>query len=564
MEFDKSASALGTAFDALAIGGGAAAAIALIRQYIEAKRQKKREEARMKTDIDPDTVVLRIPPSRLSSKLAEDGSGHVKVNVVPAVQTKEVRPLSEGQLREVSGRFAADVAKEVPDARSEKVAGSDQSIVGGAGDILTAGGGVVAGFYIVSKLAERLEQNRLKKQIAAAQTEYLDLLDGKNVKNAEAFSELFMFDRTSNADPMSKEAGIPTDLVNLISSTPKRIRQTGSAALAAYILAAGGTAYVVKKYLEDRFGKRDEQEEPERKTRILFKAGSSEFDIGPDNMLATVGILRDCILDSTPPGYKQASGYDYSFLDRISRMRGGNQWILDAYAKQQGLNRDGLQEIKLPLSTRIKYSKTLKDVVRNPDRHALALQGYVMDMMRKDPQTWFELLGQPRNSDLVRFKADERIRHMSDGGGVSGAISGIPVLGDAIKGLASWYSSSTESGRNATGKGVLQALGLPEDAASHIADSYDFSTPGRWSRKTTKSASFDDSLIAFLSRRKTLTDASNRDVIKAINDLKSSRRRKKNKDHDKPGVSVEFDDSLDGLLSEEDKKKIVSGITRGR
>jgi len=553
MTKNKISSPIEIGSDMLMGGASIAAIIALAKQYAEAKRQARKKEELEKRDIDPGTVVLRIPKSR--DKLAEDTT----VNVKPAVETKEIRPLSEGQLRDTAGRFAT-VDEPLKDGAKEK---SAQSIVGGAGSILAAGGGAVLGYYLISKLADKLEQKRLKKQIAAAQTEYLDLLDGRNVKNAEAFSTLFMFNGDDNGE-LSKEAGVPTDLINLIGGIPKRINQAGSAALAAYILTAGGTAYVVKRYLEDRFGKRDKQEDPEKQTRILFKAGSSEFDITPEQMMATVSVLRDCIRDSVPPGVKQASGYDYSFLDDIAKMKGGDQWILDSYAKQNGLKREGTGDFKLPLSLTMKYSKTLGDIAKNPEKHKQALQGHVMGMMQRDPRRWFELLGQQRNSDLVRMKADEQINNLSNGGGILGFLTKIPLIGQLIKGIMSWYHGNTGWGRQATGRKTLEMMGVSPDMAREVVKKYDFSSPGGWSRKTAsfdKKAAIDDSVIAFLARRKTLADASNREVIKAIEDLKASRSRKKKQE---PKLSVEFDDSIGDLLSDEDKARIIAGLTNGK
>lgn len=597
---------LGTGLDALAIGGGTAAIVALIRQQVEANRQRKAKEEREKEEIDPNTVVLRLSKPAKTSKKAEAP----KITVKPTVEGKEVRPLSEGQLRDTAGRFATVDDSKGGESKTdktlstktppEKKAGYSWDIMNGTGSILAAGGGAVLGYYLVSKLTRKMEQNRLKKQIAAAQTEYLDLLDGRNVKKAESFGYLFAFspnslDLVGEDDKMSKEAGLPTDFINMIKGIPDTAKKSSSTALAAYILMAGGTAYVVKKYLEDRFGSRRKEEEPEKQTRILFKAGSSEFEIPPGSMLATLGILRDCITDSIPPGVKTA--YDYSFLKDISDMDGGKQWILDMYAKQNGLNRDNMADFKMPMSTMMKYHGTMGDIAKNPDKHRAAIQGYVMNMMQKDPKGWFDLLGQKQNGDLVKMKADEQIANMSNNGGFTGFLTKIPLLGDLLKKFMSWFSSNTKWGRKITARKTLEGMGMSTDMANNVLKGYDFSTPGQWTRipeqaaaqnvkqpaKTApspgnynhppfnrplplrKAAAWDDDLAAFISRRKMLADASNMDVIKAIESLKKENAKKTEKRHDDqdtPKVSVQFDDDIGSLLSDEDKQKIVSSLTK--
>ena len=551
--------------DALAIGGATAAIVAMIRQVIEARRQEKEMRKLDDAQISPDTVVLHVGKPGAMKKVSEESvrtSGETPVvTVVPGVVSKEIHPASTVGPRELNGRFSS-FSGAVDGGVSEKSAGYASGILGDTAAILAGLGGSVGGYYVVSKLAQKLEQNRLKRQIAAAQTEYLDLLDGKSVKNAEAFSHLFsfgdsVFDDVTH-DGMSKEAGIPTDLANLLTGGADVARKGSAVALATYILTAGGTAYVVKKYLESRFGKRDQEEKPEKQTKILFKAGADEpFELDPGLMLATVGILRDCISDSDDLSEKRAA--DYSFLSKLDKVDGGPQFLLDSYARMKGLSRPD-SEFKIPLSMRIRYGRTLSDIRKNPEKHAPQIQGYMMQLMRRDPKKWFDLLGQDRNSDIVGLKADEQISNLRNSGGLFGMIHRTPVLGDLVRQLMSSFSKGTAAGRRGVAEKALEALGMTGDAANSILGMYDFSPTG-WRQKPAmnKGASFGyRDLMALAARDKTLSDSSNKEILQAIEALRNP-KGKKGKDDE---VSVEFDEELSNILSEEDKMKIIKHLSK--
>lgn len=533
----------------LVVGAGVAATLALVRQVLEAKRQRDKKKKRESNEISPDTVVLRVRKQAEAQK----PQNSLKIE---GPESREVRPASTVGPRETNGRFTSVFGK-------EKEAGFVSDVGAGAGSILAALGGTVIGYAAVTKIAQKLEQQRLKRQIAAAQTEYINLLDG-NTKTAEAFSTLFLFgDDTVNQvqDELYKQAGIPTDLYNAFSNTPRTVKGVSAGMLAAWILGAGASAYVAKRILENKFDKEDE-EEPEKQTRILFKAGSSEFEISPEHMLATIGILRDCIADSTPSGEKTAAWQpDYSFLDTVAGMRGGRQWLLDQYAVQNGLPRAATSNFSLPLSMRLKYGKTLKSIRRNPELHAANINARVMDVMRRDPIGWFNLLGDPRNNDIVRLKANEQIANLDHADGALGALARVPVLGGVTKKLASAFMNSV-AGSKMTANQILSQLGVVGDDAKAVLSNYSIGNGG-WAPTYgayKQAGALDDGLVAILSRGKTLGDKTNKDVLKAINELKEQRSGKKKHTS---SVKVEFDKNLNGVLSEEDKRKLRKSLIHG-
>jgi hypothetical protein len=579
----------------LAIGGGAAAVSALASQILEAKRQKKLKEEHDKKEISPNTIVLRIKKKAECKKKKKTGCGgeckKKKVKVLPSVEEKDLNNSGFGHTRDMNGRFSSITTKEAQEFKS---------IPGEATGILAFGGGTLGGYYLINKLAKKLEKKRLEKQIEAAQQEYIDLLDGKIVKGAEAFSDLFMFGNTefedletSVATDMQKSAGVPSDVFNLITKGPRNLinssKHISSALLASYILGIGSSAYVAKKLLENHFDA-DNEEEPEKETRIILKTASSEFEIQPEEMLATIGIMKDCISDSLPPGVKIAAGTDYSVLDEISKRKGGKQWILDQYSSMNGLptRKSTFMFENLPLF--IKNKKTLFDIKNNPKNHSAGIKSYVMGMMQKDPESWFKLLGNKYNNGIVRMKAEEQINNFGKNGGILGFLSKIPFLGKLIKSFSKWYTQNSSWGKKMVARKTLKQMGVVGDRAKNIISKYDFSNGSGWSEKvpntlnasvgmynpqgiknginpSIKTAQSRDILTSLLKGR-AASDITNRELLKRVdkvvsrleNNTGKGKSKPKDNEEKKNSLFIKFDDELAASLSEKDKKKILDAL----
>lgn len=578
-----------TGVKALLLGGSVASIIAMAKQLSEAKRQRDKEKERQKRNVSGNTIVFHLrKKGEDGCEKCDDCKGATSVSKVESLVQKEVKPsTADTQLRETNGRFT-DI--------NSKTAGYIGNTLNGTGHILAALGGGTAGFYIVTKIAQKAEQNRLKKQIAAAQQEYLDLLDGRSVKHAEAFKTLFSMDGTMDdtVGEIEKQAGIFKDTVKVMKGGTKGAKQLSSAALAAYILLAGGSAWATKKLLEKRFDP-PEEDEPEEAPRIIMKAGSAEFEIQPEHMMATIGIMRDCIADSMSDFEKKAA--DYGFLDDISKTNEGRQWLLDLYARKNGLGHEnplGAKGYKPSEWTLFKYSRTLGDIMKHPDKHSDAINAHVMKVMSKDPEGWFKLLGDKRNSDIVSFKANEAIGNMGGGKGFSSWLAGVPIIGDLFKKFMRWYVSNSKYGRKAVARQSLAGMGVTGDRADAILDKFDFTNSG-WTPKKIESglvantflpssgvkgidgaykpfakaaaekrADMLHDVIAMTAQTKTLSDKSNKDILKALEELKSqneagSDKKKRKADNDQ---YVEFSPEVEAMLSPEDKKKIMAVFAR--
>ena len=502
-------------------GAGASALVGLVRDLQTAMDERKKKEELEEERISPGTIVLQIPRR---SKTAEDcggtrPSGHDSVTRRETLHEGEMPVMSHttaGYQRDLHGKFTDS---------GEKMAST--GFLNRTGQILTGIGSASLGYYLMQKLYEKMEQKRLKKQIAAAQKEYLGLLDGSGVKNAEAVNRLFLI-----GDPMfygdatlEKEAGIFRSLFNAVGNQSKNMTAT---LLASYILAGLGAGYITKRVLEQKFDQADEDEEPPKVNRILFrtvpekdmgnvKAGAEEFEIDPGVALATIGIMAKCMGDSVDPMSKEAA--DYRFLDTVTSTPEGRQWLLDVYAKSQGLNRDvSLKRIpNLGRLGKLRYARTLSRISRNPYEHIPKLQGRVMHLIRKHPNEWFSALGKNENKDLVSHMAGNALTQGLSSGEF-GWFAKLPVIQQAL-GMAGRAYMGTDAGRGRALRSLADQLGL--------------------SYRTKAAAAYSlESLPAMLSRSSILTDKRNVDLDKKLDKILESMPVKKKK---KPSHSTEIE-----------------------
>lgn len=301
----------------LMVGGSLAALSGMISDHIEAKRQRKLKQERESDEISPDTVVLRIRKKAEDSTVSEEqqpAGGKIPQTtpvpkVEPTVEGRDVKYMGAQQPREPNGRYST-LGKTAFDRMVNNGFGLAAFIAS-----------MPLGYKLVDSLHTRLEEKRIKSQIAAAQQEYIDLLDGKPAeKDAEAFLDFIglehpEFEKTAQANPAPAK---PTMLGNVagwlggiadkaknqnttLGKYWKGVEDLGSAGIAMLLLGTGASAYITNKLLHKNFDKpEEEEEEPQKVTRILFKNGSSEQEITPEQFIATIDVLRDCILDSTP------------------------------------------------------------------------------------------------------------------------------------------------------------------------------------------------------------------------------------------------------------------------
>lgn len=356
-----------TALHALAVGGGVSALSAIVADIIEAKRQRDESKKRKKKTVSPDTVVFHIGKKDDQEKLAQSCDGSCECNpaecdgekivgeecnVVPKVEsTFEDREIAyqgaDSQPRTKDGKFSTlgKVAQQKGHQNLVTVGDIGRALIGGSGNIdytwnetpgaalqiAAAPVAMIGGWYAVKALHKKLEENRLKKQIEAAQKEYVDLLDGKNVKNAEAFRTIFLFDddrffKTAqqgqasgqNYNAVERAAAWAGRQIDNLQEPAKAFNDGAKAftagTLASLLLTTGAGAWLTHKVLASKFDKKDEEEEPRKVTKVMFKeseaiekeivekfpklmfkSASGEFEITPEQFLCTIEVLRGCI-----------------------------------------------------------------------------------------------------------------------------------------------------------------------------------------------------------------------------------------------------------------------------
>lgn len=522
--FEKYHPVLSTAASIGTVGAGAAALVSLIRDLKTSMEEKKRKEELAGNSIDPETIVLHVrkraedesmnctpeacsDPADPTICKAQEGE-HDSVVRTESQQDHEMPVGSHattGLQRDLHGQFTDSGEKQASTGFLSRTA----QILAGVG----AGAG---GYYLIRALHDKIEQNRLKKQIAAAQKEYLSLIDGSEVKNAEAVNSLFLIGDPMFGHPAEKQAGVISSIYDLIGNQSKNVT---AAMLASYIMAGLGAGYVTKRVLENKFDKEEEEEEPRKIRRIVFKtapdpatkaASAEEFEVGPDLALASLGILMNCMESSDDPMSKRAA--DYGFLRKVTSTPEGRQWLLDVYARGRGMDRD-VDPSNLPnmgAMDKLKYARTLIGLRNNPDAHMDGVRGYVMDLMRSNPKAWYESLGDERNKDLVSLEANEALSKALSNKEL-GSFASLPGIRHIISGLGHLYFN-TGAGRN---KAISKMLDFTPEA------------------EPVKAASILDNSLsdmsAMLSRATVLSDKRNTDLDKKLDKILETLPAKKRK-----------------------------------
>lgn len=534
------------------IGAGVAATAALVRELKDAMDEKEKEKNREKVEISPGTIVLRVPKSKLhrADKYAEDlhavSGDHESVSRVEsssdtAVDVMKNKASKAGVQRDVAGRFVSgsDVRVNPPVKKAEETGVGTR-----AAEILAAIGAFGGGYYAIDRLRQKLQQNRLKKQIAAAQQEYVDLLDGSSVKGAEAVNSMLAL-----SDGQEKTAGL-RDLWN----NGKNMSAAGLATLIAMTLGSG---YVTKRILENKFDEPEEEEEPRKINRIMFKtyddeksASADEFEVTHEQVLASLGIMMSDMLATAE---KEAA--DYSFLDKITKSDEGRQWLLDAYAKNKGLSRPDFDMNALPGMSgkdKLVYSRTLLGIKRNPGRHMPAIEKRVMAIMRDDPKGWFAMIGRGRNSDLVKRVAGETFEQYMRGGGL-GMLGTLPGLDKVVKPLGLSWLTGTKKGRGVMESAFNNMIGAGQQSKSaSVLDMY-----GKINEATAN---------AKINRDKTNEELSRKldDILDRMDKTGGRKRRGRTREQAPEGVDVSSDPEAEGYVVENGREiaKALNALQR--
>lgn len=218
-------------------GGSAMALLNLLRKAREMNDERKDRTKVPETDAN--TIVLRLPHVKAAESCdpCDDKSKSPKVETTKTVTTEG----TGGQYRRaLDGTFGTKTAAGWPTLTASALAGM---------------GGIGVGAHLVNRVYERRRIKSLKQELEAAQQHYMDsLVQGKT---AEYVEELF---------PVSLEKSAQSRNFGLLDYP--------LAAMAIMsILGTGGTAYITKKLLDERFddATKRERDIPQAK-RIVFQS----------------------------------------------------------------------------------------------------------------------------------------------------------------------------------------------------------------------------------------------------------------------------------------------------
>ena len=318
-----------TGLKATGFGAGAYATMALIREFLDMMDDRKDEKRRNKPKTDKDTIVITLPNTVKGASAREAILEYAKIRRKPPEDEdakSEVR-----QARNADGTFARgfDVTLSKDAAEKRAILGMEFDLgrAGGIGmDLASAAGGTVVGWLLMQQVHDFLKQKRLKREIAAAQKEYIDTLMPKAAETAPAFSPDYSGLTPANAAPPSPKSPLQSGA-----------EQFTGGVFGLSLLLAMASSVITKKWLDDRF---KDPQVPKDKTKvknIVFKTASGGPPLECDAVDVIAYAKVASIAMELPVEKVAADGNTFMFygtpisadeLDYLSGLPGINEAVL--------------------------------------------------------------------------------------------------------------------------------------------------------------------------------------------------------------------------------------------
>ena len=371
----------------LAFGVTSGIAVSFAREIIQAIEDAKLEKKRRDPKTDSNTVVLHVPKELEKPASARDNFDDAKANDGKEIELKTPE-------RDKAGRFTPNwVSKQADTAGTAAAIGGGivPSILGieylggmaggmkdtkealkswwnnykdDTGTILGSTAGIVGGYILARKLAQKIEEERLKREIAAAQEEYAKLLTAKKAScellelgiEKSADEDDIYFEQPKIPDT-SNDPSVVKDIGTTIGQTlwegakslvdpakhdaaekgkehaPFVDKPTAAAVNAsskvfagttvATIIAALAIAHVTKKVLKQKYGNPNvKRDVVPRTTSVILKASEdNSFEISPATAIVTLGYIKEAMAyDMNKPifdGIKKAQSTQQTVNDDI-------------------------------------------------------------------------------------------------------------------------------------------------------------------------------------------------------------------------------------------------------
>lgn len=369
---NKKADVAGSFGKGLGYGIAAGSAVELARFIVGAIDDYKSQKKRTHPKIDRNTIVLTLPKKPVAELSEKASSARDQFDDDKASRGKDVK--IDDTSRDTLGRFTpgwlSKKAQSWPwwllagagatatvgnmDPAKEAIKKSPGEFMDHTGTILGGVAGLSLGYVLARKIAQKIEEKRLEREIAAAQKEYIGILQNK----AASYDILPVLPTEKKADSIMGDSGQPFEssqgnpswtgkalasgakaLVDAVADKDNAVNKAihnaveplapatakgieygtwaFSAGTAATILTALSIAYVTKKMLDKKYGNPNAKKDVvPRNTRVLFKTSSAEepFEISPATAICALSCIKAAMeqeskfekeaIDLNPPGHK--------------------------------------------------------------------------------------------------------------------------------------------------------------------------------------------------------------------------------------------------------------------
>lgn len=347
---NKKADVAGSFGKGLGYGIAAGSAVELARFIVGAIDDYKAQKKRTHPKIDRNTIVLTLPKKPVAELSEKASSARDQFDDDKASRGKDVK--IENTSRDTLGRFTpgwlSKKAQSWPwwllagagatatvgnmDPAKEAIKKAPGEFMDHTGTILGGVAGLSLGYVLARKIAQKIEEKRLEREIAAAQKEYIGILQNK----AASYDILPVLPAEKKADSIMGDSGQPFEsshgnpswtgralasgakaLVDAVADKDNAVNKAihdaveplapatakgieygtwaFSAGTAATILTALSIAYVTKKMLDKKYGNPNSKKDVvPRNTRVLFKTSSAEepFEISPATAICALSCIK--------------------------------------------------------------------------------------------------------------------------------------------------------------------------------------------------------------------------------------------------------------------------------
>ena len=511
------------------LGAGTAGVASMIRDFNDSVEERRKAMERKNPKPNKNTIVLRIPRSKLpppdmiEEKAAEieDTQTKVKSEESDSQHLISIDMTDGATKRDKEGKF-------VPKFLGKKASTPPKTgAITRYYEIMSGLGGAFGGYMLMDHIFRKAQQNRLKKERDIAKKQYLDMLDGSEVKGAEAVNDLFQL----KPKPIEKKA-----FPNPITAATELAKDVGAGTFSAWTLGALASAYLTKKVMDKHFKDMHPEEPPRRVNRVLFSLPEeyqedeekrdepvvkpAEFDgapqmrfvmkvaddrkveVRPEVALALIQMMKEAMeaeafekdafsLKGSVEGAvrKNVVPNFRAFTDWAASQPGGIQWALDQWAKSSGLSRPNLARLPNNISSTKLLSATPAGASaglhfeQDSSKYFPNMKNGFMENFRNNPEGWLAVMGDKKNADFMNFLSMKGLKDAFSTGGKFERFGKVPILGDLMQTITGYFIRNTGWGKRFGLNSYLTGnLGMTADQANAITGKFNYNADGTgWS-----------------------------------------------------------------------------------